>query len=479
MNKELRKNLKPNTYNPEPCGGYVTMLVLVFAGVFFVIVSALSGFIFIQNKVQIAKENREKAFQLAEAGLDYYKWFLAHFPSDLQDGTGVSGPYVHSYSDPEGGVIGNFSLDITGNTECGVVTSIDITSTGVTDNDPTLERVLFGSYARPSIAEYAFILNSDAWAAEQTILGRYHSNGGIRMDATNESLVSSAVSSWTCNPTFGCDPSSTENGVFGLGDDALWQYPVPQIDFAGITADLVSMKALSQSDGIYLADSGADGYHIYLQSDGTLDVYRVDSTGGGDWGYSSKWGWEQEYYNILSETFLQTYTPPTDCGLVFVEDMLWLEGTVNGKITIASADLVNSNIETDVLLMNNIEYSTLDGSDGITVISEEDVLMPLQVPDDMTIRGIYIAQSGRFGRNYYDPATYPAYSFRNSLKVNGSVISNGRTGTKWLCGSPGVYCSGFNTRTNSYDQTQAKNPPPLTPYTSDDFRFVEWREETL
>lgn len=458
-------------------GGYVTMLVLVFAGVFFVILSALSGFILIQNKVQIAKENREKAFQIAEAGLDYYKWFLAHFPSDLQDGTGEAGPYVHSYSDPEGGVIGNFSLDITGNTQCGVITSVDITSAGVTDNDPTLSRVLLGKYARPSIAEYAFILNTDDWKAEQNILGRYHTNGGIRMDATNESLVSSAVSSWTCTSTYGCDPDSTQDGVFGIGDSILWQFPVPQIDFGGITADLVSMKSLAQSNGIYLADSGAQGYHIYLQSDGTFDVYRVDSTGNGDWGYSSQWGWENEYYNILSETFLQSYTPSADCGLIFVEDMLWLEGTVNGKLTFASADLVNSNIETDVLLMNNIGYSTLDGSDGLTVIAEEDVLLPLQVPNDMSIRGIFIAQTGHFGRNYYSasPGYNPTHAYKNSLTINGSVVSNGRSSTKWLCS--GVYCSGFNTRSNSYDQTQANNPPPLTPYTSDDFRFIEWSEE--
>lgn len=471
---------KAKSYKLKANTGYVTMLVLVFAGVFFVIVSALSGFIFIQNKVQIAKENREKAFQIAEAGLEYYKWFLAHFPNDLQDGTGVSGPYVHSYSDPEGGTIGNFSLEVSGNIQCNTITSIDITSTGTTDDDPTLERVLFGRYANPSIAEYAFISNTSDWKAEQTILGRYHTNGGVRMDAINKSLVSSAVSNWTCNSTFGCSPDSTEDGIFGTGDSTLWRYPVPQIDFNGITADLVLMKDLAQNNGgIYLGDSGAAGYHIYLQSDGTFDVYRVNSTGDGDWGYSSQWGWEQEYYNILSETFLQTYTPAAGCGLVFVEDMLWIEGTVNGKVTFASADLINSNIETDVLITGNIGYSTLDGSDGITIIAEEDVLIPLQVPNDMSIRGIFIAQTGHFGRHFYsaDPGYNPTHAYKNSLTVNGSVISNGRTSTKWLCSS--VYCSGFNTRSNSYDQTQANNPPPLTPYTSDDFRFILWKEETL
>lgn len=471
MNQELRIIKNRN-------GGYVTMLVLVFAGVFFVIVSALTGFIFMQNKVQLAKENREKAFQIAEAGLDYYKWFLAHFPSDLQDGTGSEGPYVHSYSDPEGGEIGDFSLEISGNTQCGVVMSVDITSTGEAINDTSFKRTLFGRYARPSVAEYSFILNTNDWKSDQTILGRYHSNGGIRMDATNDSLVSSAVSSWTCTFTYGCDPDSTQEGVFGTGVSTLWQYAVPQVDFDGITADLVSMKSLAQSSGIYLGDSGANGYHIYLQSDGSLDVYRVNSTGDGYWSYSSQWGWEQEYNNILSETFLQTYTPPSDCSLIFVEDMLWLEGTVNGKITIASADLVNANIETDIVLVNNIDYSTLTGTDGLTVIAEEDILLSSKTPDDTTIRGIFIAQTGHFGRNYY--STEYGYSasdaYKNSFTISGTIVSNGRSSTKWLCP---LYCSGFNTRSNSYDQTQANNPPPLTPYTSTDFRFIQWKEETL
>ncbi|MEX0652132.1 MAG: hypothetical protein WD509_01505 [Candidatus Paceibacterota bacterium] len=452
------------------------MLVLVFAGVFFVIVTSLSGFIFVQNKVQIAKENVSKAFQIAEAGLDYYKWYLGHFPDDLQDGTGISGPYVHTYEDPEGGGFGSFSLEVTGNTQCGVVSSIDITSTGWSDNNASIKRIVKGRYARPSVAEYSFILDTSDWKADQTILGRYHTNGGVRMDATNESLVTSAVSNWTCTASYSCSPDSTQEGIFGTGNSGLWSYPVPQIDFSNLTTDLVSMKSLAQADGIYLPDSGASGYRLNIQSDGSIDVYRVDSVGNGYWAYSSQWGWEQEYITILSETYLQSYTPPPECSLVFVEDNLWLEGTVNGKLTIASADLINANVETDVVLVGNVEYSTLNGTDGITVISEEDILISPQSPDDMTLRGIFIAQTGHFGRNYY--STDYGYSstdaFKNSLTLQGSVISKGRSGTKWLCPQ---YCSGFNARNNAYDQTQANNPPPLTPYASTDFRFIQWSQE--
>lgn len=454
------------------------MLVLVFAGVFIVIISALTGYIFAQNKLQFAKENREKALHIAEAGLNYYKWRLAHYPDDLEDGTGESGPYEHAYYDPEGDEIGTFSLEIDGNQQCGSIRSIDITSTGSSKADPTLTRVVSAKYARPTIAEYALILNSNVWSAQQDILGRFHSNGGIRMDANNLSLVTSAVSSWTCTSTFGCSPDSTQAGIFGTGNNDLWSFPKPQIDFAGITTDLVQMKTLAQSSGVYFADSGAQGYRIALNSNGTFDIFRVDSVTGGNTMYSSQWGWEPEYDTISSETYLQTYTPPADCMLVFVEDKLWLGGTVAGKLTIASADLVDPNVETDVILRSSIDYTTLDGTDGVTVIAEEDILIPPDSPDFMTLRGIYIAQTGHFGRNYF--ATGNGYSsaqaFKNTLTMNGTIVSNGRTGTKWLCPN---YCSGYETRANSYDSTQGANPPPLTPYTSQDYKFVLWREGEL
>jgi hypothetical protein len=41
--------------------------------------------------------NRELALNVAEAGIEYYRWHLAHGPEDYQDGTGHTGPYTHSY----------------------------------------------------------------------------------------------------------------------------------------------------------------------------------------------------------------------------------------------------------------------------------------------------------------------------------------------------------------------------------------------
>jgi len=478
--------MKFSSHTNKQNKGYITMLVLVFSAVFVTIMSGLVGFVFVQNKVSIAKEDRERAVQIAEAGLDYYKWFLAHNPNDLTDGTGGPGPYEHAYSDPEGGEIGTFSLEVDGNLKCGDVTSIDITSTGWTTDNPSLKRKVFGRYAQPSVAEYAYILNSSVWAgSDRTITGRYHSNGGIRMDGTNLSSVTSGVEDWLCTSSFGCSPSATQDGVFGAGIGSnLWEFPVEPVDFVGITQDLVNMKTKAQASGLYFGPVGGEsnrrGYHAIFQADGTLDVYQVTDTNY-VWGNDGT-GWERNYDRITDENLLGSYAVPADCSLVFFEDKLWLEGVVNGKVTVAAADVSQPNYDPNIIINGNITYSSSDGTDGLTAIAEDSVLIPLVSPDNMEIRGVLVAQNGRFGRNYYKssgsyrvPGSLSAYVLRNSLAMNGSIVSNGRVGTKWSCG--GTYCSGYANRQNSYDRQLASDPPPLTPFVDDEYTFVEWREE--
>lgn len=462
-------------------------LGVVFGGIFLMVTSSLAGFLLISRKVQRENENREKAVQIAEAGIDYYKWHLAHYPTDLQDGTGSSGPYVHSYEDPEGGVAGEFSLELDGNLKCDAVTAVDITSTGTSADDPTVSRVVTARYARPSVAEYSYIVNTDVWAgADRVITGKYHSNGGVRMDGDNRSDVTSSVSTWQCTSSFGCSPTQTKAGVWGSGTNpAYFAYPVPQVDFAGITVDLATMKDYARNEGgVYFGpvggESGNRGYHLIFRSNGTFDAYRVTKTTK-VWAYSTEEGWQQEPEIINQETYLGNYLIPADCSLVFVEDRLWMEGTVNGKVTVASADVSQPNYDTDVYLRGNIAYESSDGSDGLTLIAENNVLLPLTSPSIMELHGIFIAQKGRYGRNHYTtsgsndvPSSYDSYVQQDTLTTIGTIVSNGRTGTQWTCG--GSFCSGYQNRIDSYDGLLATDPPPFTPYTSTDYTFVEWRE---
>jgi hypothetical protein len=197
--------------------------------------------------------------------------------------------------------VGTFSLTINGNQECGQTTTIDISSTGTANDNPLYTRTITGRYTRPSVAEYSYIVNTNVWAgADRVITGKYHSNGGVRMDGSNNSTVESSVSTWQCTSSFGCSGTQTKNGVFGAGSNpALWKYPVPQIDFAGITVDLTAMKTYAKNNGgLYFGpvggESGKRGYHAIFKADGTVDVdnifvlsknskkeYKVRTKGGG------------------------------------------------------------------------------------------------------------------------------------------------------------------------------------------------------
>lgn len=463
------------------------MLVLVFMGIFGMAVSSLASYLFVQAKVSRAKLAREQAFSVAESGLEYYRWFLAHNPNDLTNGTGQSGPFEYEVQDPEGGSLGDATITVGGVEACGVLQSIDIVSEGRSDLDPQYARTVAGRYSRRSVADYAYIVNSNVWAGEDRIItGPYHSNGGIRMDGTHNSTVSSSVQEWLCTSSFGCSPNNTQPGIFGgeNASPALWEYPEPQVDFNSISVDVAALKDYAKDYGIYFSGaagrSGRKGYHLIFQPDGTVRVYRVRSTSAA---YSIhiddiNGGWYQDYDTITSESYLGSYTIPPGCPVVFVEDKTWVEGTVKGKVTLVAADLLGGNHSADLIIQGNINYTTEDGSDGLVAIAEESVRMPLVVPNNLSIRGIYIAQNGYYGRNLY-PCDYAPYDKRNSMTLVGTIVSNERVGTKWGysmsgCGST---WSGFDQRTDSYDQTLADSPPAFTPFVSEDNTFILWREE--
>lgn len=469
--------------------GYLVVLVLVFGSVFFMIMASFVGYIATQSQVVNQRVTLQQATDVAEAGLNYYKWFLAHYPNDATNGTGSPGPYTHIYYDPEGDAIGEFSLSIASSTYCGDLASMEVTSVGHTYNDPSIVKTIKARFAQPTVAEYSYIINSSVWAgADRVIVGPYHSNGGIRMDGTNNSVVTSGQTSWSCTSSFGCSPTATRDGVFTTTanpNTALFSFPSAPINFTGLTIDLSLMQDRAQhAGGIYLAPSGAFGYKVTFNSNGTITVRRVTNTTQ-YWGQTTEAGWQQERHVISASTLVGTYTPSASCPLIFVEDKVWLDGVVKGKVTIAAADVDSATTNPDMVLGGNITYTSATSS-GLLAIAEHDVLVGVDVPDNMTLNGIFVAQTGRFGRNYYCqscndggskglPAALDPYVLRNSLSVNGTIVSNGREGTKWT--SLGVYTSGFNNRTNTYDRNLVNNPPPLIPETSDVLELTEWREQ--
>lgn len=476
---------QPNRYKNNQ--GFFLVLVLVLGGIFFAITSAFIGYIVTQSQVVTQRTQLDKSAEIAEAGLNYYKWYLAHYPDDVTNGTGLPGPYVHTYYDPEEGPIGEFSLDIASTTFCGDVASIEVSSTGYTYEEPGLTRTITARYSQPTVAEYAFIINANVWAgSDRTIVGPYHSNQGIRMDGTNQSTVTSGLTDWTCTSSFGCSPDQTVDGVFtttGNANSALFSFPSAPINFANLTIDLANMQDRAQNNGgTYIPYSGNYGYHLVFNGDGTVTSRPVTGTYQ-YWGYNTADGWVQER-NIIASTDAPTvHTINPNCPLIYVDDKVWIEGVLDERVSLAAAGTTVSGDDPSIILQGNITYIDPD-TDGLLAIAEDDVLLGIDVPDDMIINGIFVAQNGRYGRNYYTygylpnpygPLNFKPYFERNSLTTNGTIVSSGRVGTKWTSG--GTFVSGFENRYNTYDRNLVENPPPLVPNTSDVYEFTEWREE--
>lgn len=481
--------MKTHTQTKKECttSGSVLIISIVFMSVFMILFSSLLGYLLIQYKWVSQKTEQERALQIAEAGVEYYRWHLAHFPSDITDGTGLPGPYVHVYDDPESGPIGEFSLEIGGDVLCGEVQVIQATSTGYTYKDPNIKRTLVVRIARPTVADYSYLVDSNVIAgSSRTIIGPYHSNGVVKMDANNLSIVTSKINVADCGPT-GLGDCGTYwndiNGVYGSGTHPeWWRWGQPDIPFSNFDFDFGQIETKATTDGIYLPkisdDTTSFGYYLELKNDKTVDIYEVRSIW--KWIISQTPGSQNISFPELVgnmntyRTFLRNEPIPQACPLIYASDRTWLEGEVSGKVTVVANDVGAAT--PDLFLQNNITYTT-GGGDGLTVLAERNLLIPLYVPDHMTINGVFFAQKGSYGRNYYADCTgctavtgYTAYKEQSELTTNGTVVSKMRTGTQWGT------VQGFETRNDSYDRNLAESPPPMTPFTSPDFRFIEWRE---
>ncbi len=504
-NWKLFGNWKLKIENSE-YGGAIVM-VLVFAGVFVIAVGSLLQFVLQQSMSGRGKVAHEQSLQIAEAGLEYYKWYLAHNPSQDSEVRTVE------YKDPVSGQrVGEFTINSVANKQCGDIMNRDIEVTGSADIDDRFTRTVGARYMLPSVANYSYIFNSGVWmGGGSNTIGPLHSNQGIRMDGTHNSLVSSAVSSWNCDSTFGCSPTQTKDGVWGSGSNPeLWKYPDDTIDFTQMNVDFTAMKSNAQNNGRYFASvsngDGDKGYRIVFKSNGTFDVYRVDDTDF-NWGWINGWIVSRDYHTIVSETFLGNYTIPSTCSLIFVEDQVWLEGVVSGKVSLVVADLVND-YDPDIILHGSLTKVGGAEDDGITVISENDILFSAKSPEDMIINGVMSTPNGKFGRNHYVESSGQYYASSNGgltygwismdgvgsyqdlgdFSMSGTIVSSVRAVSSWtyqvakVGGPPPGYfydmqTSGFTSGSNSYERALSLDPPPFAPSASTIPYYSNWQEQ--
>lgn len=467
------------------------LILTAVGGIFIAVISSLA----LQTLESIGRGFAgEQSIQIAEAGVEYYRWHLAHDPQDFQNGTEVPGPYIIPFYDKDNVQIGDIVLDIEvlGESE----SAVRITSTGILTEDPSAQRTIEVILAKPSLARFAVVANDAINFGPGTeVFGPIHSNGGIRFDGYAHNLITSAQSQYNDPDHSGQDefgvhthvdpldplpPASVPDrpDVFLAGRD----FPVPAIDFEGITADLATIKTEAQASGLYFGASGVFGYEAVVKIDDTIDIYKVNSLIPKPSGCSSEiadsdWG----IWSIQTSTIVGNYLIPEN-GLVFFEDDVWVRGKINTEqVTIAAARFPENPARLKSITVNNdLLYTNYDGQDTIGLIAQGDINVGLYSEDNLRIDAAIIAKSGRVGRYYYRAQEEPQNfcgdeAFRDTIQLYGMLVTNERYGFSWTCS--GTYCSGYANRILTFDGNLKLNPPPGFPLTAQEFEVVLWQEK--
>jgi hypothetical protein len=465
---KFKKNKK--TYSPPgKRRGYIMVYLIVIIFLFSVMLLPIINLLTIRMKVLTGTVNKEEALQIADAGINYYQWHLAHFPTDYQDGTATTGPYVHNYIDFDTGRnMGQFSLEITPPPVGGTI--VTIKSTGSTADNPSIKRVVTARYGVPSLAKYSFLSNSIIWIGDtESITGEMQSNNGIRFDGTGNAPIQSAKSTYLCSANQGSPCPATKNGVWGGAVQAvknLWLFPVPTVDFSSLTSDLAGMKSSAKSGGIYLPPSNTNGYSLVFNSGGTVSVYKVTSLTSNPSGWDVNHAVHNEYTDYNQRSLQFTQAIPAN-GIIYIEDKTWVEGTVNGRVLVAAATLpYNPSTAPTIYIPNNLVYASKDGSNILGLLAQKDIVVTYHAPTNLEVDAALVAQNGSTQFFYYSG------KIKNSITIYGSIMSYGQWTWSWISGQTIV--SGYVNTSSIYDSNLLFGPPPSFPLSASGYQQIDW-----
>ncbi|MDB5185001.1 MAG: hypothetical protein JWN38_809 [Candidatus Saccharibacteria bacterium] len=474
----------------------------------------------------------QQAFNVAEAGLNYYLWHLNHNSTDYKDGTSVTtqdpslgyGPFTHNYINKDGQTAGSYSIyvkpPVTGST---VVT---VRSVGVAGGSK-LKRTVQAQIGSPSFANYGVVSDSALWFGNtETADGPVHSNQGIRMDGTNTSTVSSGSATYTPPGSLGGD-GAVHNGVWcntGVTTPincvsrpkTNWVYPVTAVDFNQVSTSLCTIKKIAfaansataslatQSNACtqvpttrtssYLPQRSATynlsrGYLIQLNTNGTYDLYNVNGETDTNTTYSTS----------LSLTAVATGISIPASGVIYAEDNVWVRSnpTYHGRVTIAAGKLASTNTSNyaNIVLADQLLYTTKNGTDAVGLIAQDSVILAPYAPPrtgafNFEVDAAVLSQTGEV----WYPGTYRSDTNRctrgwsasnQTFLFYGSVAARQTWTWSWLFGASACgdaaflsgtgYVGGLVNNTSEYDYNLRYSPPPSYPLTAG-YNILSWRE---
>lgn len=453
--------------------GSASIFVMIFGVVGSIFIGGVVMLASMQHQAMVRNTAYEQALGIAEAGIYYYRWHLAHDPSDLTDGTGSPGPYVHEYRDTEGNLIGYYSLEIE-SPQFGSTIRV-IRSTGWTISNPQVKRTIESRMGVRSLARYAFLHNSSVlFGTGVEVHGPVMSNSGIRQDGINDAPIQSALTTYICGYETGCTEPEEKPAVWGDGGpSSLWTFPVPAVDFDSISIDFNLMKSDAQTIGVYHGPSNAFGYHVLFKEDGTADVLLVTQASSHR-GIGTDGLCTNIYEVIKKEELIGNYSLD-DKHIMFFEDTVWVEGVVDGRVTVVAARFPIDTYAMDMWINGTIRYRARDGSSQLGLISQRNIFFVRDLPENFELDAALMAKNGAvFRHGFHVPSCGDnGNAIRTEMTFYGSIVSGEPSAWNW--GTPPG--SGFVTRSLSHDSHLTYNPPPYFPSENTNmYEVISWSE---
>ncbi len=511
--------------------GFILPALISFMVAILIVSGAVLTLVLTNLNVVTNNLKSQQAFNIAEAGVNYYLWHLSHNSTDFKDGTGSPsspdpslgyGPYEHTYVDDNAKTQGTYTLWInpgpTGST------LVKVRSIGKVKGS-TITRTVDAQIGAPSFASYGVASDTALWfGATESASGPVHSNQGIRMDGASDSDITSANTLYTPSAQLGgngqshpgvwCSTTVTSPVNCNNRSKSDWRYPVPTIDFNVVNSSLCTMKKIAFGDhpsteslknqanactqvpntrtNAYLPQRATNGSYnrsrgwlIELNTNGTYNVLEVNNETDSNASYSTA----LSLVNIASNVTLPA------SGVIFAEDNVWVRSnpTFHGRVTIAAGRLATTS-SANITVADDLIYSTKNGADAVGLVTEDSIYIAPYAPPqsgsfNFEVNAAMIAQSGS--------VTYPLRYRSNNACTKGWVNNNqtfafyGSIATRqtwtwtWLvgsspCGSAAYsagngYISGVLNNSTTYDYNLLYAPPPSFPVTSS-FNVISWRE---
>jgi hypothetical protein len=416
-----------------------------------VILFVVSTMLITSAEFQVIQSAREvlrvRAMNTADAGLNAYLAGLRH------DGPGFA--FNYPSLGPVATSDGTWTASIVETQGAFLVTAAG----SVNDGSGTyFSRTVVSRVSYPSYADYALMGDCDInIGADATFIGKVGATGSI----TNagkvyaDSSMTQAGALWAggaISDQSGSKPRRTVTAEAPMIHENLGS---KWIDFGQISGDMTNLQSAATSSSTNFANltgSNVIGYRVTLNG----ALYSLHSVKG------NKFTGGLTYTAISGRQNL----PIPAGGVLFFDDDVWVVGSYNAALTIASSG--------DVMLTQNILATNSGSIYTCGLVAQNNVWIPIaystsELPDTLKIQAATMAITGQNGV-YFDAGG----PLRSKAWFVGSRTYAIATG---LVSGSGSHAMGFGTRVYDYDQRLNIYTPPNFPVIRNGtLKVMTWQE---